>query len=99
MAREVLWTATAKSSLADIKHYLLLNFSQKEFDSLKVSIQNKIVGIQNGNVKHIYYEQTDTYKVILHKRASMYYRITPTTIYIMAIWDNRKMEGKQQFEP
>lgn len=94
----VIWTATAKKSLADIKQYLLLKFTQKEFDKLKESINKQIATIQKGKVKHVYFERTDTHKVVLHKNTSMYYRITPTTIFIMAIWDNRKMKGKEQYE-
>ena len=94
----VIWTATAKNSLADIKHYLLLKFTQKEFDKLKESINKQITTIQNGNVKHIYFKRTDIHKVVLHKNTSMYYRVTGTTIYVMAIWDNRRMKGKDDYE-
>lgn len=64
----VIWTATAKSSLADIKQYLLLKFTQNEFDKLKENINKQIATIQKGNVKHIYFKQTDTHKVVIHKK-------------------------------
>ena len=60
----VIWTATAKNSLADIKQYLLLRFTQKEFDKLKESINKQIATIQKGNVKHVYFKRTDTHKVV-----------------------------------
>jgi plasmid stabilization system protein ParE len=98
MEWSVVWTNTAKNSLADIKKYLLSKFTQKEFDKLKHKINLQISTIQKGNVTHIYIKRTDMYKVVLHKNASMYYRITGNTIYIMAIWDNRRITGKELFE-
>jgi plasmid stabilization system protein ParE len=98
MEWNVVWTASAKYSLADIKEYLLSKFTQKEFDKLKERINKQIATIQKGNVKHNYIRRTDNYKVVLHKNTSMYYRITGATIYVMAIWDNRKMKGKERYE-
>lgn len=98
MERNVVWTQTAKNALEDIKKYLLSKFTQKEFDRLKDSINKQIATIQKGNVKHVYIKRTDTHKVVLHKNTSMYYRVTGTTIYVMAIWDNRRMKGKEQYE-
>lgn len=98
MKRDVVWTVTAKKSLADIKEYLLSKFSQKSFDKLKDSINKQINTIQLGNVQHTYIKRTDTHKVVLHKNSSMYYRMTATTIYIMAIWDNRRIKGREHYE-
>lgn len=91
-------TDEAKASLLDIKEFLLSKFTLKEYQKLTDKIKKVTKLIQNGNVSFKYSEKTDTYKVILHKNSSMYYRIKNDTLIILMIWDNRMMKEKNKYE-
>ena len=98
MELEVVWTKSGVSSLESIEEYILLHFTQKEFDRLFNKINDTISIIKKGNVKHRYIERTDSYKVVVHKKSSMYYKIKDNKLIITAVWDNRMMIGKSKYE-
>ncbi len=98
MSVEVIWTETAKKTLEQIKIYLIDSFTETEFQKLKKAINENINLIKKGVVQHKYFEKTNCCRVIILKKTMLFYRKTEGKIYIMALWDHRRMKGKNKFE-
>lgn len=95
---DLLWTESAIHSLDRLEEFILTNFSKKEFDKILDKLEDVISTIRKGNVKFKYSESTDTYKMVFHKRGTLYYQIEDKVLYIKAVWDNRMISGRNEFE-
>jgi mRNA-degrading endonuclease RelE of RelBE toxin-antitoxin system len=98
MELTVIWTKTSVKSLKSIEKYIRLHFTKKEFDKLLDNINETISIIKKGNVKHKFIEKTNSYKAVVLKKSSIYYKIKEDKLIITAIWDNRMMRGKSKYE-
>lgn len=95
---KLFWTEKGSQSLDTLEEFILEKFTQKEFDKILDKLEDVISTIRVGNVKFKYSIKTNTYKMVFHKRGTLYYQIEDDTLIIKGVWDNRMMKGKNQFE-
>ena len=99
MEIEVIITPTAQLSFEKIKDYLLTLFTYKEYSRLLKELEKVVKLLKKGNVHFKYSYKTNTYKVVLHKLCSMYYKkVSDEQIDIVLFIDNRMMKGKENYE-
>lgn len=99
MGIKVIITPKGEQSLKKVKKFILDNFTQKEYNKLLNEVERVSNQLRKGNVDYKYSQKADVYKVVLHKRCSMYYKkVNKTKTDIIYFTDNRMIKGKNKFE-
>lgn len=96
---KVEWTDKAKLSLKNLEEYIVLKFGENKFNETLDLIDNCIGTIKKSKVKFKYSEKNDCYKMVFHKRGTLYHRYEDNNMLkILYVWDNRMIKGKNKFE-
>ena len=93
MANEypVLWTAEANNNLANIIKYLDAKWGQKEIQ-LFINKLNKAIALisKKPRLFRLTNSRRNMRKCVLSKHTSIYYQELNSSIYIVALFDNRQ---------
>lgn len=99
MAIKVIITPAGEQSLKKVKRFILEKFTQREYDKLLKEVERITNQLRIGNVDYNYSKNKDIYKVVLHKRCTMYYKkVSKNQTNVVYFLDNRMMQGKNKLE-
>jgi plasmid stabilization system protein ParE len=86
----VKWSPRAKFSYFQILNYLEENWTIKEIESFIDRTEEVIVLIKSYHKLYPYSKKSDTYKCVLFKQVSLFYRLKSDSIEILFFWNNKR---------
>lgn len=92
---EVVWSKTAKDSLAVTLHFIRLNFSDNVAQNIRIKIENQVnqladfplIGVKD--LKNSTPNRQFRY-IVVNRRSKVFYYIKNNIIYIVLVWDTRQ---------
>jgi len=94
MAYSIIWSPTASISYYKILEYLQQNWTRKELKSFSDRVELVIQHIGENPLLYPYSTENDTYKCIVVKQISLFYRLKQHNIELLVFWDNRQDPAK-----
>jgi len=90
----VTWSPTARLTYYRILEYLAENWTIKEIESFIDRTEEVINHICNNHLLYPYSIESDTYKCVVVKQVSLFYRVKTDSIELLVFWDNRQEPSK-----
>jgi hypothetical protein len=90
----IIWSPKAKITYYQVLEYLELNWTIKEIKSFINRTDYVIEHISQTPFHYPYSLKGDTYKCVLIKQVSLFYRIKQQEIELLLFWDNRQNPAK-----
>jgi hypothetical protein len=90
----IIWSPRAKITYYQNLEYLELNWTVKEIKAFISRTEYVIKHISQSPRHYPYSQKSDTYKCILVKQVSLFYRIKQQDIELLFFWDNRQNPTK-----
>jgi hypothetical protein len=90
----IIWSPRAKITYYQVLEYLELNWTIKEIKSFINRTDYVIEHISQTPFHYPYSLKGDTYKCVLIKQVSLFYRIKQQEIELLLFWDNRQNPAK-----
>jgi plasmid stabilization system protein ParE len=99
MDYEIVWSPVAKTSYFTILEYLEKNWTAKEIQAFVNRTEEILDLIKTRPSLFQYSKSSDTYRCVLVKQVSLFYRTRPSTnrIELLLFWDNRQNPEKLGF--
>ena len=90
MPYEIIWSPTARKNYFSILGYLHDNWTRKELNAfVKKTISNLDLIADNPRLFQ-YSPESNTFRCLVVKQVSLYYRLKGETIELLTFWDNRQ---------
>jgi len=90
----VIWSPTARFTYYNILEYLTENWTIKEIERFTDRTEEVINHICNNHLLYPYSMESDTYKCVVLKQVSLFYRVKTNSIELLVFWDNRQDPAK-----
>lgn len=84
----IFWTNRAKLDLEILEDFLIENWGFEVLESFYKILDRKISLLENGNLVHQKYEDTDFHKVLITKHNSIIYEISNDQINLLNMINN-----------
>lgn len=84
----IFWTNRAKLDLEILEDFLIENWGFEVLESFYEILDRKISLLENGNLVHQKYEDTDFHKVLITKHNSIIYEISNDQINLLSMINN-----------
>lgn len=84
----IFWTNRAKLDLEILEDFLIENWGFEVLESFYEILDRKISLLENGNLVHQKYEDTDFHKVLITKHNSIIYEISNSQINLLNMINN-----------
>jgi len=84
----IFWTNRAKLDLEILEDFLIGNWGFEVLESFYEILDRKISLLENGNLVHQKYEDTDFHKVLITKHNSIIYEISNDQINLLNMINN-----------
>ncbi|KNB62180.1 type II toxin-antitoxin system RelE/ParE family toxin [Chryseobacterium sp. Hurlbut01] len=84
----IFWTNRAKLDLEILEDFLIENWGFEVLESFYEILDRKISLLENGNLVHQKYEDTDFHKVLITKHNSIIYEISNNQINLLNMIKN-----------
>ncbi|WP_027382883.1 type II toxin-antitoxin system RelE/ParE family toxin [Epilithonimonas caeni] len=79
----IFWTNRAKSDLENLEDFLIQNWGFDVLDDFYEILERRISLLENGNLIHQKYEDTDFHKLLITKHNSIIYEINENQINLL----------------
>lgn len=86
----VVWSPTARLTYYKALEYLLENWTFRELESFIDRTEEVITHICINPGIYPFSNESNTYKCVVIKQVSLFYRLKLTTIELLVFWDNRQ---------
>ena len=84
----IFWTNRAQSDLENLEDFLIENWGFQVLEDFYEILERKIALLENGNLIHQKYEDTDFHKLLLTKHNSIIYEINENQINLLNMINN-----------
>ncbi|MPS74554.1 MAG: type II toxin-antitoxin system RelE/ParE family toxin [Chryseobacterium sp.] len=84
----IFWTNRAKSDLENLEDFLIQNWGFDVLDDFYEILERRISLLENGNLIHQKYEDTDFHKLLITKHNSIIYEINENKINLLNMINN-----------
>lgn len=84
----IFWTNRAKSDLENLEHFLIETWGFDVLEDFYEILERKISLLENGNLVHQKYEDTDFHKLLITKHNSIIYEIAENQINLLNMINN-----------
>ncbi|HEY9195142.1 MAG TPA: hypothetical protein VIM77_02715 [Mucilaginibacter sp.] len=93
----VIWSPVAEITYYQVLEYLDENWTIKEIEAFIKRTDEVISHIRNNPMLYPYSKVSDTYKCVVVKQVSLFYRVRLNAIELLMFWDNRLDPAKLPF--
>ncbi|MDB4904016.1 MAG: plasmid stabilization protein [Mucilaginibacter sp.] len=90
----VIWSPTSRLTYYHILEYLIENWTFRELEAFIDRTEEVINHICNNPMLYPYSNESDSYRCVLVKQVSLFYRIKVNTVELLVFWDNRQDPAK-----
>lgn len=87
--KEVRWTETAKQTLNETSDFILDIWNVQVRENFLDQLEYRIKQLQHNPELGPAFEQTNFWKLVIHKTISLFYVNKRDFIKLLVIWDNR----------
>jgi len=94
MDYSVTWSPTAQLTYYKVLEYLDEKWTEKELKAFIHRTEEVILYICDNPLLYPYSKESDTYKCVIVRQVSLFYRKKATTIELLMFWDNRQNPAK-----
>ncbi len=88
------WSTTAKRTYFQIVEYLLEKWTKEEAEGFILRVEKVLEYIQENPFLYPYSKTSDTFKCVVVKQVSLFYRLKPDQVELLVFWDNRQDPSK-----
>lgn len=85
---DIFWTNRAKSDLENLEDFLIEKWGFKVVEDFHEILERKISFLENGNLVHQKYEDTDFHKLLVTKHNDIIYEIAADQINLLHMIKN-----------
>lgn len=90
----VIWSPASRLTYYKILEYLAENWTIKEIEAFVGRTEEVINHICDNHLLYPYSAESDTYKCVVVKQVSLFYRVKSDNIELLVFWDNRQDPSK-----
>lgn len=90
MPYDIVWSPTARRSYFSILGYLDDNWTRRELTNFAKKTLKTLDLIADNPSLFQYSKESDTFRCVVVKQVSLYYRLKDNRIELITFWDNRK---------
>jgi plasmid stabilization system protein ParE len=90
----VIWSPTSRLTYYHILEYIIENWTFRELEAFIDRTEEVINHICNNPMLYPYSNESDSYRCVLVKQVSLFYRIKVNTVELLVFWDNRQDPAK-----
>ena len=94
MIYSIIWAPTANITYYQILEYLEQNWSINEMRNFIDRVEQVVQHISENPLHYPYSKENDTYKCVVVKQVSLFYRLKHQHIELLVFWDNRQDPAK-----
>lgn len=90
MPYPIIWSPRSKITYYNILQYLVASWSQKEIDSFIDRTERVLSLVKNNPFLYTYSKTSDTFKSVIIKQVTLFYRIKGKEVELLIFWDSRQ---------
>ena len=95
MAKKIIWTPQAETTLNAIVEYLVREWTEKEAIKFIQKVNSVVVHISRHPLSFRIAGKEDVREALITKHNLLLYRISGQNIYLLYFWDTRKNPSKK----
>jgi plasmid stabilization system protein ParE len=94
MPYSIIWSPVARITYYQILDYLDEEWTLREIENFIDRTEQALTHISQNPLLYNYSKTSDTYKCVLVKQVSLFYRLKAERVELLIFWDNRQDSSK-----
>jgi len=90
MRYAVIWSPEARITYYQVLEYLNNDWTFREIENFIDRTEQALTHISRNPLLYQYSQQNNTYKCVVVKQVSLFYRIESESVELLIFWDNRQ---------